>query len=71
MGMIRIQVLGSFNPNTEKKFSAMSKGHAQAVADAIKYLSEEVLPNAISNDHECHRDGEFPTDGFGNRGIKK
>ena len=65
MGMITISVSGSFVPKDAKTFSAMKSGHAKAVADAIKWLAEEVLPKAIINDHKCQKDGEFPTDKFG------
>lgn len=64
MGMIRIDTLGSFKASS-KTFGAQSHGHAQAVAEAIEYLSREVLPAAIANDHECHNDGVAPAVGFG------
>lgn len=68
MGMIAINLAGSFG-NRNKQFTAMTGGHAQAVAEAIQYLSEEVLPKAIRNDHECHRDGIEPIQGFGKLGT--
>jgi hypothetical protein len=68
MGMIVIGTSGSFG-NRSERFSAMTGGHAQAVADAIKYLSEVELPKAIRNDHECHRDGIEPSEGFGKLGA--
>ena len=67
MGCIKIDVMGSFRQNESKVFSAMEYGHAQAVSDAIKYLSDEVLPKAIINDHECHADGIKPTLGYGRK----
>ena len=69
MGNITVTTQGSFGPLKSKTISAMSGGHAKAVGDMIKYLSEEILPAAIKNDHECHRDGVQPTDGFGSLGV--
>jgi hypothetical protein len=40
MGMIKIETVGSF-PNQTKTFSAMQHGHADAVAKAITWLSDE------------------------------
>lgn len=65
MGMIHIEVMGSFKPNESKSFSAQNHGHAQAVADAIEWLSNVVLPRAIRNDHECHAEGIHPNKKFG------
>lgn len=64
MGMIKIKVEGSFRRRSEV-FSAMEHGHARAVADAIKWLAEEVLPEAIKQDHVLHEDGAKPERGFG------
>lgn len=63
MGMIKIDVTGSFKRES-RDFSAMTHGHAHAVAEAIKFLAEKVLPEAIANDHECHDDGLKPSRGF-------
>lgn len=71
MGMIRIETAGSFGPRTERQFSAMKRGHAQAVAEAIEYLSKEVLPKAIANDHRCHTEAVFPSEGFGDPPVTK
>lgn len=68
MGVINISLSGSFGYTPTKTFSAMKVGHAQAIADAIKYLIEVEMPKAIKNDHECHRDGIQPSDGFGGLG---
>jgi len=67
MGMIVVKTFGSF-PTREKTFSAEDHGHARAVADAIKYLSEIVLPSAIRQDHDLHEDGAKPNRNFGNDG---
>ena len=67
MGMLTINLAGSFGSRS-KSFSAMAGGHAQAVAEAIQYLSEVELPKAIRNDHECHRDGIEPSEGYGKLG---
>lgn len=62
MGMIRLQTWGSFPSRTEE-FSALTNGHAQAVADAIQFLSTFVLPEAIERDHGLHEDGHKPPGG--------
>jgi hypothetical protein len=64
MGMIRIEVGGSFE-HDEKTFSARYGGHAQAVAEAIEWLSSSILPAAIKNDHKCQADREYPENNFG------
>lgn len=66
MGMIRIEVGGSFGAMS-RTFSAMDTGHADAVAQAIEWLSRDVLPAAIRNDHTCHSDNQLPRKGFANR----
>lgn len=66
MGMITIEVAGSFKPNKRLTFSAIKYGHASAVANAIQFLSEEVLPRAIENDHRCHATGCEPEVSWGN-----
>lgn len=63
MGIINIEMLGSF-PQAKKSFPAIDHGHAHAVARAIAWLSEDVLPWAISKDHELHEQGAKPTRGF-------
>lgn len=65
MGMIQITVAGSFGrSNTTKTFSAMKHGHADAVAQAIQFLSTELLPAATALDHELHAQGDAPSHGF-------
>lgn len=63
MGVLNISTGGSF-PTRNKQFGAMDHGHAHAVADAIRWLSEEVLPEAIERDHKLHADGAAPRMGF-------
>jgi hypothetical protein len=63
MGVLKISTEGSFKYEY-RAFSAMQHGHAQAVAEAIKFLSERVLPDAIANDHKCHEEGVKPQKGF-------
>ncbi len=63
MGVIRIETAGSF-PTRRKEFGAIDHGHAHAVADAIRFLSEEVLPEAIERDHKLHAEGASPRMGF-------
>lgn len=69
MGAITVQLVGSFGSPRAKTFSAMDGGHAQAVGEAIQYLAEVELPKAIRNDHECHRDGIEPSQGYGKQGT--
>lgn len=49
-----------------KKFSASHGGHALAVAETIRWLSQYVLPWAIQRDHFLQADGDVPNKGFGN-----
>jgi hypothetical protein len=67
MGSIVLNIRGSFGYRNAT-FSAQSHGHAQAVADAAKYLLEVEMPKAIINDHACHSDGITPSEGFGKKG---
>ena len=71
MGNIIITVQGSFKNPTTQAFSAMHGGHAQAVAEAIKFLSNDLLPQAIQQDHELHETGAKPEIGFGQHAIMK
>ena len=45
----------------------MHGGHAQAVAEAIEFLSGELLPESIEQDHNLHEDGAKPEVGFGKK----
>ena len=64
MGAIRIEVMGSFGRNnTVKTFSAMKCGHADAVAQAIEFLSGTLLPAATALDHKLHDEGDKPSSG--------
>lgn len=69
MGMIEISFAGSFGHYRKKQFTAMTGGHANAISEVIKYLAEEELPKAIKNDHECHKDGIEPSEGYGKLGL--
>lgn len=62
MGMITTK--GSYPTRTEV-FGAMYHGHARAVADAIAWLSDEVPPAAIAQDHRLQDEGARPSQGFG------
>lgn len=66
MGQLIIEASGSFK-RERKTFSVMKHGHAHAVAEAIAFLADTVLPEAIANDHEAQRDGESPEGGFRKR----
>jgi len=63
MGVISITTAGSFPPRS-KQFGAIERGHAHAVAEAIRWLAEEVLPEAIERDHRLHDDDAKPRQGF-------
>ena len=71
MGMIRVELLGSFKkdqtmyPACKREASAEDCGHAAAVADIIRWLSQDVLPAAIQHDHLLQNQGHYPTNRFG------
>jgi hypothetical protein len=61
MGVIRIEVSGSFGVGTQRKsFSAMEHGHAAALAQALGWLTG-LLPAAIHLDHQLHDQGDRPS----------
>lgn len=62
--MIEIKTVGSFG-NRVFRVSAQDYGHAQAVADAITFLSSDLLQWSIREDHALHSEGASPTKGFG------
>lgn len=69
MGYINVQVGGSFVgeyglTSVTEQFVAIDHGHADAVARAIQYLAEVVLPRATALDHQLHGKGEEPAKGF-------
>jgi hypothetical protein len=65
VGQIVISVQGSFGrENGTKTFVAMNHGHADAVAQAIEYLSKELLPFATALDHKLHEAKVGPRYGF-------
>lgn len=59
MGIVRIQIRGSFGNKPDVEFSAMEGGHAYALSRAIAALAAE-LPSAIQIDHELHDDAQHP-----------
>ena len=66
MGMIRVEISGSFTEdgNVEfSQFSAVPYGHAHAVTNALNYLTE-ILRRSINEDHALHEDGQKPEKGF-------
>lgn len=63
MGVLNISTSGSF-PTRSRSFQAIWNGHAHAVAQAIEWLSSEVLPDAIAQDHLLHEEGAKPANGF-------
>jgi mRNA-degrading endonuclease YafQ of YafQ-DinJ toxin-antitoxin module len=64
VGMIRVEMAGSFRHQL-KTFSAMEGGHAKAVAETIAWLSSEVLPKAVEQDHALQAEDAYPEDRFG------
>lgn len=66
MGMVQVKLTGSFNTlNTVEEFTASKHGHAATVANAITFLSKEILPSAIALDHELALRGIKPAANFG------
>jgi hypothetical protein len=65
MGIIIIELAGSFWKTPIGRFSALHGGHAKAVAESIEWLSATVLPLAIQQDHVLHSRHERPDVGFG------
>lgn len=66
--MITITLEGDFGPRRTKTFFAMQAGHTAAVAQAITYLANEELLDAIERDHRLHQRGGEPEEGFAGRG---
>jgi len=67
LGEITIDVRGSFKNKPFKKFTAMHGGHAQAIAEAIEFLSGDFLSDAIKQDHKAQEQGAKPELGFGEK----
>jgi len=67
MGLIKITVQGSFTHPQEKEFSAMNGGHAQAVTQAIEFLSGQFMSDAIKLGHRLHSQEKGPEHGFGEK----
>jgi hypothetical protein len=64
MGQLTIRMNGSFKPNNTVQFSAMQHGHAAAVMEAIQWLQQSALPEAIRHDLQLQAQGFFPEAGF-------
>ena len=64
--MIRITTWGSL-PGRDKNFGPADNGHAQLVLEAIDWLVNEVLADAIAQDHQLHTDGNNPPHGWPQR----
>jgi hypothetical protein len=62
MGMIQITFMGSFSRD-EKKFSAMSSGHAVALDDAIAWL-ESKREAIAKQDNDLRSRNRAPQDEF-------
>lgn len=71
MGYIKVEVGGSFSPHRAESFGAQNYGHADAVARAIEFLSSEVLPAAIAQDHALHSEGHEPSVGWSGTGEER
>lgn len=63
MGVVSIATWGSF-PARRKDFGAMDHGHAHAVIEALRWLSDEVLPAAVEQDMRLLEQGAKPAKGF-------
>jgi hypothetical protein len=59
MGMVVVQIRGSFGNKPDASYSAMEGGHAMAITRAIGYLTSQ-LPSAIKLDHQLQTDNERP-----------
>jgi hypothetical protein len=55
--MIEIRQWGSF-PAKKRQFGPARFGHANVVAEAIEYLANEALPEAIALDHKLQAEGD-------------
>jgi hypothetical protein len=65
MGMVTIDIRGSFGGQKHETFSAMEGGHAFALTRAIQFLVSQ-MQEAIMRDHQLHNEGEKPPkSGFG------
>ena len=62
MGMIIIETRGSLGTRKEE-FSCLHHGHAHAVNEAIKYLTER-MTHAVNLDHKLHDGESQPDSGF-------
>jgi hypothetical protein len=71
MGQISITINGSFGRIETRTFGASTHGHANAIAEAISFLSTDVLPDAIALDHELHSGGDAPGQGWLKRGARE
>ena len=70
MGMIHVQMKGSFPPG-HFEVSASEGGHANAIQRAIEWLNDR-LPAAITKDHELHETGDVPPGAwFGRGGLER
>ncbi len=59
MGMVRVQIDGSFSDRVDVTFPAEEGGHAFALTRAIETLVSH-LPDAIRMDHSLAAEGEHP-----------
>ena len=62
MGMIKIEISGSFKRKNIVSFSAMRSGHAVAIHNAVMFLKNIHLPRAIEQDKEMRAEGQAPED---------
>jgi hypothetical protein len=70
MGMITIQIHGSFGINAVESFSAEEGGHQFALTRAMQFLLSR-MQVAIMTDHELARSGQRPPrSDFGMLGIR-
>ena len=70
MGMVSVDITGSFGNKGKVHFSAEEGGHAYALTRAIAYLVTQ-MAGAIVKDHELHDAGDYPQTAFGTSGAKE
>jgi len=62
MGIISIDVHGSFGPQKRREFSAQQSGHAVAAEDAISWMQSEILKPAKELDRKLRLGKDAPED---------
>lgn len=63
MGMIIIETNGSFGVR-RVEFAAQQHGHSHCVREAIKFLVDRLMGQAVNDDHALHDENKSPDAGF-------